>query len=140
MIDVADRLAIDDVLARYGWAFDQGDGAAYAALFAEDGVLTGFGEPFRGRAALAALAEGTLAQSRGKWRHHLTNVLFRYVAGEDGARGKDRVEAKGYQLVTNWSQAPAAFHMMLEPRWTLRRRDEGWEIESLDLQFVGPDA
>ncbi len=134
MIDTADRLAIDDLLARYGWAFDQGDGDAYAALFAEDGVLTGFGEPFRGRAALAALAQGTLAQSNGKWRHHLTNLTCRYV------EGRDTVEAKAYQLVTNWSQTPAAFHMMLEPRWTLRRAGHGWEIMAVDLKFVGPDA
>lgn len=134
MIDVADRLAIDDVLARYGWAFDQGDGEAYAALFAENGVLTGFGEPFRGREALAALATGTLAQSKGKWRHHLTNVVFSYVGG------RDKVEAKGYQLVTNWSQVPGTFHMMLEPRWTLARGGDGWEIESVDLQLVGPEA
>ncbi len=134
MIDIADQLTIDQILAQYCWAFDQGDGDAYAALFAEDGELTGFGDPIRGRAALAELVKGTLSQSHGKWRHHLTSVLFSYV------EGKNRVEAKGYQLVTNWNETPPTLHMMVEPRWILTRAGNGWEIASIDLQFVGPSA
>jgi uncharacterized protein (TIGR02246 family) len=135
MIDSSDQNVIDDVLARYGWAFDSGDGDAYAALFREDGVLTGFGEPIRGQAALAATVVATPAQTKGKWRHHLTNLVCDY-AGDD----RDRVTARGYQLVTDWNTAPGKPHMMVEARWDLVRAGEAWRIAAVDLGFVGPTA
>ncbi len=52
---LADRLAIEDLLARYEWALDAGDAQGYGALFAEDGVITSnFANP-NGRAAIVKM-------------------------------------------------------------------------------------
>ena len=49
----ADRVAIADLLARYGQAADSQDTASVVALFAEDGVFNGAGMPeLGGRAAI----------------------------------------------------------------------------------------
>ena len=47
----ADRAEIEDLQARYMFALDWQDGAAYASTFAEDGVLDWAGGIVQGRAA-----------------------------------------------------------------------------------------
>ena len=59
---VADQLAIQQLMARYEWALDGGDARAYAALFADDGVLVFAGREQKGRAAIQAAIEN-LARS-----------------------------------------------------------------------------
>ena len=51
-----DRTAIQDLLARYCWHFDEGESDAWADLWTADGAFTGIPEPARGREALRQLS------------------------------------------------------------------------------------
>lgn len=124
----AERDALEDLLARYCWAFDAGDGDAYVALWTEDGVLTGFGPPSVGHVALKQAVAQSYEQLGGKTRHHMTNLVMEYD-------GEDQVRIKGYNLVTNWAEKPALF-AMVEQGLTCRRIDGGWKIATVDLKFV----
>ncbi len=124
-----DRNAISQVLALYCWAFDAGDGDAYAALWTEDGVLEGFGDPARGHEALRQAVAQSYEQLCGKTRHHLHNVVMEFG---DGA---DHVLVRGYNLVTNWSDPPVLF-AMVEQGFVLRRIGSDWKISQVTLRFV----
>ena len=71
-----DRLAIQDLIARYAWSLDTGDDAAYAQLFTRDGVFIERGQPFKGREALAAHVRELFADRRPGNRHHNTQLVF----------------------------------------------------------------
>ncbi|MDE2561417.1 MAG: nuclear transport factor 2 family protein [Sphingomonadales bacterium] len=75
-----DRAEIEDLMARYLFALDWGDGDAYAACFTEDGEIDWARETTRGRPALAAMCNGFAAAMEaimGKGvphRHFLSHV------------------------------------------------------------------
>ena len=84
-----DRAMIEDLQARYLFAFDWGDAEGYANTFAEDGVLNfGWGE-FKGRQAIRGFMEpgnGGDGQSRPSTpegerprvgRHIITNIVVK---------------------------------------------------------------
>lgn len=54
-LSLADRLEIQELIARYCWALDTRDGDAYAATFIPDGVFQGIGSRGRGHDELQAL-------------------------------------------------------------------------------------
>jgi len=56
MLTTEDRLDILDLLARYNYAIDDGDGDAWAASFTQDGVFTSPSGIFAGREALRKFA------------------------------------------------------------------------------------
>ena len=87
-----DRIEIQQLVARYGYALDSGadNGYAYADLFAPDGVFIGMnqgekGRSYTGRDTLAALARGG---KRGPnfVSHFITNTIVEPAPG--GARGR----------------------------------------------------
>jgi hypothetical protein len=87
-----DRIEIQQLVARYGYALDTGadNGYAYADLFAPDGVFVGMnqgekGRAYRGRDTLAALARGG---KRGPHyvSHFITNLLIE--PSPEGAIGR----------------------------------------------------
>jgi hypothetical protein len=87
-----DRIEIQQLVARYGYALDTGadNGYAYADLFAPDGVFVGMnqgekGRSYRGRETLAALARGG---QRGPnfVSHFITNMLIE--PSPEGAVGR----------------------------------------------------
>ena len=55
-----DRIAIEDLIARYSVVLDSGDAQGYAALFAPDGELTSQGKTYKGREAILASLQGAL--------------------------------------------------------------------------------
>jgi uncharacterized protein (TIGR02246 family) len=75
-IPAEDRLAIQDLMARYAWALDTGDDAAYADLFTEDGVFVERGQPYKGRAILAEHVRELVAIMKPGNRHHNTQLVF----------------------------------------------------------------
>ncbi|MCW2958304.1 MAG: nuclear transport factor 2, partial [Solirubrobacterales bacterium] len=86
-----DRLAIAELSVRYGHAFDIGDGAAWAAVFAADGVFQRpDGSQVSGREALAAVPSGSLAAMPGM-RHFPGPVVVDEAGGE--VRGRSYTQA-----------------------------------------------
>jgi uncharacterized protein (TIGR02246 family) len=75
--EVAARVAVDDLMARYVRCADSGRSEDLAALFTEDGVLRTDADEVRGRAAIATYLEAqktSLAGGGGPIRHHVSSV------------------------------------------------------------------
>jgi hypothetical protein len=82
-VSVADRMEIQELVARYCWAIDTRDGEALAATFTPDGVFDG-GRRFEGREQLIGFGRGDhVAPNRPETaaQHWVTNMVF---AGHDG--------------------------------------------------------
>ena len=58
-----DRIAVDDVMARYVWAVDSLDPEGYVAVFTEDAVIDSNGSISKGHAAIRGIVT-TLIQRR----------------------------------------------------------------------------
>lgn len=63
--DLSDRIAIQELYARYNWAIDLSDPAAFAATFTAAGSFVGSMGTMSGHAALAAFAERERLVDRG---------------------------------------------------------------------------
>ena len=80
-----DRLALQDLYARYAYAFDSADADRWAALFTRDGRFAPPAMPeVVGTAALRAFAAARAEDAPGM-RHLMSNVLVE--PADDGARG-----------------------------------------------------
>jgi hypothetical protein len=89
-LDVADRLELAELIARYGLLFDDGDGPGWAALFAPGGTFVGpNGQAVTG-SELAALPPAGVARTPGI-RHFPGPLVL--DAGADGVRGRSYIQA-----------------------------------------------
>jgi hypothetical protein len=131
-VSAEDAAAIEEALAAYCETFDAGQAEAHVALWLEDGVLTGFGEPAHGHAGLAALVKQSFADLGGVTRHSLSNVTIAYEGGPDQA------VARGYNLVSRWPGQGADPGLMtnVSETFRLRRTPDGWRFIGADLQFA----
>lgn len=80
-----DRLAVQDLLARYAWALDTGDYQTYASLYTPDGVFVERGVEYRGRDAIREHVRELVGRMAPGNRHHNTQILFE-ASGEDWCR------------------------------------------------------
>ena len=121
-LDVADRLDIQDLFARYCFLIDEDRGEEWAALFARDAVFDVPGlVRLEGREQIRTMVEMVAAQSRGRWRHQLTNIL----AEPGGDANVAAVRMSG--LVTDWSGG-GAVSTFSDYSGTLRKVDGAWTI------------
>ena len=88
----ADKLEIQELIARYNHAVDSGDTAAYAATFTEDGSFRGGHDLVQGRENLAEMAGWA-----GGNRHWTAN----HIINGDG----DAATLKCYLMVTRTKEA-----------------------------------
>ncbi len=83
-----DRAEIEDLQARYLFAFDWQDGEAYASTFTEDGILDFAGGVIKGRAAIQEEIEtfgimldkrnaALLPERPARLRHYISNVIIK---------------------------------------------------------------
>lgn len=84
------REAIEDVIIRYAWAYDEQEVEEAAALFTEDGTLEVSAPgvaPAVGRAAIAAFLGAARAgrAARGEQPRHLVDNVRIVATDEDGA-------------------------------------------------------
>jgi len=88
----ADRLAIMELVARYNWAIDTRDAAAYADTFTPDGVFDGGTELLTGRTELMDFV-GLMARSPGAQglQHWTSNFVFLEA-------GPDRAVVRSYMM------------------------------------------
>lgn len=116
------RTEIDELYARYAYAFDRGDVRAWAALFTSDGRFTVPGTPVVvGRPALEAFASERHRRSPDM-RHFTSNVLIE--TSGSAARGRAYVAVyrlRGGQLLVR---------TMGEYRDKLVEQDDGWRFRS----------
>lgn len=121
-LSVADRLDIQELLARYNHAIDSGDAAAWAATFAADGAFTSGGQTRTGTQELRAFAADFAARMPGS-RHWMNNA----VAGGDGGQATMRCYL---QLLKTGGGEPATLVGTARYEDTLRRVDGAWRSVS----------
>jgi uncharacterized protein (TIGR02246 family) len=129
--DLHDRELILDLMARYGFALDAGDGAAYADLFTDDAVLiAGGGEEYRGREALIKLGEsvGQLPAAAGGVQpgpkppiHHLFSNVAMDIRGETAT-------VKAYWEVVNGRTGTPVMQSMGRYEDALVKRGGQWRF------------
>ena len=97
-----DRLAIQELYAKYNFAIDDGKPEEFADCFTADGVLdVGYGDPTTGTEALTAFCAATNQMMPGM-RHQVTNLVL-HGHGDD-ATGRAylytyRATAEGHQVI-----------------------------------------
>jgi uncharacterized protein (TIGR02246 family) len=74
-LTLADRLEIQELIARYCWALDTRDGDAYAATFVPDGVFDGVATRARGHDELRALPRA-LHPDQIETQHWVSNLVL----------------------------------------------------------------
>jgi hypothetical protein len=129
LVSADDRNAILDLIARYYWAFDDGDIGGYESAWVGDGLLSGFGDPVKGMTALKGLVTATFDQSEGRWRHCFANPLLRY--GSD----TDMATAKGYCTVNRGGENIGLQAVVLAT-FNVARISADWKVSAVDLQFI----
>jgi ketosteroid isomerase-like protein len=134
MVDTDDWREINDVLARYCWAVDEGDAEAYASLWTEDGVLTGMGPARSGHEALGGVASGVTQRFGRNMRHLYSNLVCDY-AGD----AQDEIHAKYYSYVSVWGAQARLFGMAL-CHATFVRQAGRWKIRSNNLEMLAAGA
>jgi ketosteroid isomerase-like protein len=117
-MNLEDRSAIADALARHGHVFDRGDLDRLDTVFTPDAVydMSAVGMPvIRG---IDALREGAVRMAtRSPVAHHVTNVVVVSHGDEEA-----RVESKGLMLMTDGSVLSVTHFD------DVRRTAAGWRI------------
>jgi len=122
-----DRLALQDLLARYAAAVDDRDRESYAACFTEDVEVIGFGE-------------GTM-RGRETWVNYVWSALNKYSATQhllgqqladiDGDRATARTEVQAVHVLAD---SGGRFTLWATYLSDMRRTDAGWKIARHELR------
>jgi hypothetical protein len=120
-VSVEDNLAIQDLLGRYCWYFDENRFEEWAALYTADGIFEGFGPSVQGTAALQEIPKATYATSKGNVRHLYSNLYLEHTIDDNA------VVARYYSQVSDWSQG-GKLSMMVLCTADLVRTTAGWRI------------
>ena len=133
-----DKFAIEERIARYNHALDQGHYADYLACWCEDGVfegLIGMGGPFVGKAAIKAFTDGYDERVRFRYnglKHFTVNIL-------SDIDGNHATSCANLQLVMT---GPKGVQILFTGRYhdTLRRVDGQWLFARRRLDQDMPPA
>jgi len=127
MSDVADRIAVQDVMLRYAAGVDERDMDLYRGCFADDVVVVGMApEPVRGADA---------------WMAFVTNALERYGATQHmlgptlaTVRGDEASARTDVQALHVLKDAPGTiFTLWATYKTDMRRIDGAWKIVRHEL-------
>jgi len=100
-----DRVAVEDVMARYVWAVDSFDADGYVAVFTEDAVID---------------SNGNFSRGRDEIRKVVTNLIKR----RDDNKAKGLPAANLYHMVSNVRITfPKANEALHQSYWQTVRRD-----------------
>lgn len=132
-ISIEDRLAIQDMLGRYSWYFDEGQHKEWAALFTLDGVFEGATpQPVQGREALARLVQGNAERTKGMLRHLSASMWME--TGQDA----DTLIVRYYSQVSTWGKGGGEL-MLMAVCTTVCVRDEAngsWLIRRNNVKVL----
>jgi 3-phenylpropionate/cinnamic acid dioxygenase small subunit len=124
-----DHTQIHQLIARYCWLVDEGEGDAWANLWTVDGSFTGIPEPLQGQEALRTMPGGFFGIAQGKLRHHITNVL---VSPDDR---DGHVQVKAYSMVSDWREGGKLL-VFAKIKFTLLRETDSWKIKALHAEMM----
>ena len=119
--ELEDRLAIYDLIARYGPIVDSGSDDAVAQVFREDAVYDSDPAPMEGRPAISAMVSGEGHQ--GLIQSGAAHVMALPVVRVD----RDHAVATGYSRVYR-TDGHGGFQVwrVSANRWELERGVDGW--------------
>ena len=120
---IEDKFAIEELIARYNQALDQGRFDEFLACWAEDGVFDGLGGPYVGKAAIRQFTDRYDERYRLRLnglKHFTVNILSRI-------EGDRATSSSHLQLVTTGSKGA---HILFTGRYEdeLRREAGGWRF------------
>jgi hypothetical protein len=126
-----DRLAIADLVSRYGPAADGGDGEALAALWAHDGTYR-FDDTVLTRGALPSLVD--IDTHRALMAAGCAHVLSapRIDIAEDGATAV----AVNHSVVFARADVDWRAVRVSANRWELVRTDDGWRVARREVRLL----
>jgi hypothetical protein len=97
-----DRLAIMDLLARYAYAMDGTDPAAFLACFIPDAEMDIGYRTVKGEAEMSEFADYFAAKPGRPWYHHITTISIEGHAGS--------ARSRSYMLMTNLDEEGRTQH------------------------------
>ena len=101
-----DRIAVEDVMARYVWAVDSLDADSYVAVFTEDAVID---------------SNGSISKGRGEIRRIVTGLIQR----RDANKAKGLPAGNLYHVVSNVRVTfPKPGEALHQSYWQTVRRDQ----------------
>ena len=101
-----DRIAVEDVMARYVWAVDSLDAEGYVAVFTEDAVID---------------SNGSISKGHGEIRRIVANLIKR----RDDDKAKGLQTSNLYHVISNVRIAfPKANEAVHQSYWQTVRRDK----------------
>lgn len=128
-LTVDDHTQIHELIARYCWLVDEGEGDAWANLWTSDGSFTGIPEPLQGREALRKMPGGFFGIAQGKLRHHIANLLI--TSGDrDG-----QAHVKAYSVVSDWREGGKLF-VFAKVKFGIVRDSDSWKIKTLHAEMM----
>lgn len=137
MLDVADRLAIHELLSLYGHLIDERRWDELHRVFVDDAVYDGteFGMPVtRSLAELVAEWTSEAGLARHPLAHHATNVVVLDDGeGDEGGReGAVRVVSKGIGVGMKGRVGSVTYRDLVV------RTDDGWRIAERTVELRRP--
>jgi hypothetical protein len=134
MIDIADRLSINELLSRYCHSIDAARADLCAGLFTEDATLQTAVGNAKGGEAIRAWVEGRLALRKESMqvRHYLLNVLLAPVSA-------DLVRARSTLLyATQARDAETSAQLLATGIYEdeVRRTAEGWRFSRRTVEMA----
>jgi len=139
-VEISDRLAVLDRMARYSWAIDAGNLSDYLACFTEDAVLRhplrdGRPGEFRGHQGIADfIGNGFAARDSQSYahQHHFSAVLMKPEDADIRVKAHATIFRHEFQR-QYWPKGPS-FRM---GSWyaTFARAERGWKIKEIDVRM-----
>ncbi|MFE7243103.1 nuclear transport factor 2 family protein [Streptomyces sp. NPDC057580] len=104
-VSAEERAAVEELVARYNWAIDTGDGRGVAACFVEQGVFSGISGRYEGHAELAEFGARFAAAGRevAPLMHWVTNLVL--------ARSPRGLRMRAYVMVVNAPEGAPRIHL-----------------------------
>jgi hypothetical protein len=129
-LSLSERIAVDELIARYCHLVDHNDGEGWASLFTPEGSFEVVGiMRMQGTEQLRAVPGNVAAQGGARWRHQITNI-----ATEAGPR-PDTARVQAYCLVTDWRESGKLFAFS-DYDMHLCRPNGAWLIKSATATSV----
>jgi hypothetical protein len=132
-ISLDDFVELQHLVGKYMWLVDAGDSEGFAALWTEDGVLSGATTaPFAGHEALKQVPAGVKSGWNGALRHHAGSLSASYGATRDEAI------VRFYTLVTTWNEVQPKLFGFGVSEMQVARRSREWKIKSNAVTMLVP--
>jgi hypothetical protein len=128
-----DFLAIQQLVGRYQWMVDEGQGEEWADLYTSDGSFSRDGvDPVQGHEALTQIPKWVKANWKGLLRHLSGSLVI------EGGPNENEAIARYYNFVTSWTDGvPKMFSFALS-ELLLVRNDVDWKIKNHHVRELVP--